>query len=146
MNTENQPEEPRAYITQHNATASPLLRLPAEIRNMIFAYALSHGDIKLKVIPRLPDTSMFLDYWEHRNWPDPVNISLLYACRQIYFEAALLPYELNTFVVSGTVSAFKDFLAHRTSAQIGALARVRREPNMHLGARSATEWVRRCWR
>ena len=110
--------------TQNNATASPLLRLPAEIRNIIFAYALSHGDIKLNVIPRIQDGPGRTGCWKHRNWPIPVNISLIYACRQIHFETALLPYKLNVFVVSGNTSAFQDFFTHRTSAQVGALARV----------------------
>jgi len=70
-------------------------------------------------------------------------INLLFVCRQIYAETALLPYELNVFVVSGNDSAFQDFFAHRTLAQVGALARVRRAPNTRLGARPTTEWLER---
>jgi len=110
---------------------------------MIFAYALSHGDIELKVIPRIQNGPGRTGCWKHRNWPIPVNISLIYACRQTHFETALLPYELNVFVVSGNDSAFQDFFAHRTLAQLGALARVRRAPNTRLGARPATEWLER---
>ncbi|KAI4613396.1 uncharacterized protein J4E87_009863 [Alternaria ethzedia] len=143
MDLKPQSEEARAHITQHNATASPLLRLPAEIRNMIFAYALNHGDIELKVIPRIINEPSRKGCWKHRNWAGPFNISLLYACRQIYFETALLPYELNIFVVSGNDSAFQDFFGHRTLEQVGALARVRRQPDTRLGARPATEWLER---
>ncbi|KAI4641893.1 uncharacterized protein J4E78_010323 [Alternaria triticimaculans] len=143
MDFEQEPDEARAQITQHNATASPLLRLPAEIRNIIFAYALSHGDIELKVIPRIINGPGRKGCWKHRNWANPFNISPLYACRQIYFETALLPYELNVFVVFGNDSAFQDFFAHRTLAQIGALAKVRRQPDTRLGARPATEWLER---
>ncbi|KAI4644823.1 uncharacterized protein J4E79_010958 [Alternaria viburni] len=141
MDLEQQPEEARAQITQHNATASPLLRLPAEIRNMIFAYALSHGDIKLNVIPRLVDSDRRRSCWKHRNWANPINISLLYACRQIQHETALLPYELNVFVICGNISGVRDFLELRTSAQIGAMARVRREMESTTGVRPATEWL-----
>jgi len=129
--------------TQHNATASRLLRLPAEIRNIIFAYALSHGDIKLNVIPRIQNGPGRKGCWKHRNWADPFNISLIYACRQIHFETALLPYELNIFAVSGNDSAFQSFFAHRTLAQVDALARVRRQPDTRLGARPASEWLER---
>ncbi|KAI4676687.1 uncharacterized protein J4E84_009522 [Alternaria hordeiaustralica] len=139
MNTEEQQEE----ATQHNATASPLLRLPAEIRNMIFAYALSHGDIELNVVPRIQNAPSRKGCWKHLNWPIPVNISLIYACQQIHFETALLPYELNVFVVAGSDRAFQDFFAHRTLAQVGALARVRWVPNTRLGVRPATEWLER---
>ncbi|KAI4673376.1 uncharacterized protein J4E88_008989 [Alternaria novae-zelandiae] len=89
-----------------------------QIRNMIFAYTLSHGDIELKVIPRIINGPSPKGCWKHRNWANPFDISLLYACRQIYFETALLPYELNVFVVFGNDSAFQDFFAHRTLAQL----------------------------
>ncbi|KAH4248891.1 hypothetical protein HBI05_025670 [Parastagonospora nodorum] len=35
--------EARAEITQRNALKSPLLRLPAEIRNLIYNYVLTKG-------------------------------------------------------------------------------------------------------
>jgi len=108
---------------------------------MIFAYALSHGDTKLHIIPSIQDEPGGTGCWKHRSWPDPVNVSLLYVCRQIHFETALLPYKLNVFVDSGNDSAFQDFFAHRTLAQVGALARVRRQPDTRLEARPATEWL-----
>ncbi|KAI4647678.1 hypothetical protein J4E93_004088 [Alternaria ventricosa] len=76
---------------------------------MIFAYALSHGDTKLHIIPSIQDGSGGTGCWKHRSWPDPVNVSLLYVCRQIHLETALFPYELNVFVVYGHYNAAKDF-------------------------------------
>ncbi|KAI4706352.1 hypothetical protein J4E89_009086 [Alternaria sp. Ai002NY15] len=143
MNTEEEQEEARAHITQRNATASPLLRLPAEIRNMIFAYALSHGDTKLHIIPSIQDGPGGTGCWKHRSWPDPVNVSLLYVCRQIHLETALLPYELNIFVVYGHYNAVKDFFERRTTAQIGAMARVERGPQVNMGVRTASDWLDR---
>ncbi|KAI4604738.1 hypothetical protein J4E83_010979 [Alternaria metachromatica] len=144
MNTEEEQEEARAHITQRNATASPLLRLPAEIRNMIFAYALSHGDTKLHIIPSIQDGPGGTGCWKHRSWPDPVNVSLLYVCRQIHLETALLPYELNIFVVYGHYNAVKDFFERRTTAQIGAMARVERGPQVNMGVRTASDWSAVC--
>ncbi|KAI4701714.1 hypothetical protein J4E81_003454 [Alternaria sp. BMP 2799] len=85
---------------------------------MIFAYALSHGDIELKVIPRIINGPSRKGCWKHRNWANPFNISLIYTCRQIHFETALLPYKLNVFVVFGNDDAFQDFFTHRTLAQL----------------------------
>ncbi|KAI4701716.1 hypothetical protein J4E81_003456 [Alternaria sp. BMP 2799] len=80
----------RTHISKRNATASPLLRLPAELRNTIFAYALDHDTIVLEhPVPRIRITDS-----RHKD-----AINLLYVCRQIYIETALLPYKLNRFVI-----------------------------------------------
>ncbi|KAI4707609.1 hypothetical protein J4E89_007714 [Alternaria sp. Ai002NY15] len=77
-----------AAISQRNHRKSPLLRLPAELRNKIYKYAfLSH--------PVRPTR-------EHREWPHWAyprsQLNLLETCRQIYFEANLFPFALNVFV------------------------------------------------
>ena len=121
--------------TDLNAQQSPLLRLPAEIRNRIYELVL--GGKRIHVRPRedgrptvckinLADKDMgdLVDAhqsdvannrkaptkgWiarheacvDHRGQDLPVEpfcLSLLQACKQIHHEAALLPYQLNTFV------------------------------------------------
>ncbi|OWY42215.1 asparagine synthetase [Alternaria alternata] len=73
-------------IAYRNATSSPLLRLPPEIRNMIFALVLTEeGTIYLFYIR---------NGWRYQN---DFQISLLRVCRQVYTETCLLPYKLNTF-------------------------------------------------
>ena len=87
--------------SQRDAT-SPLLRLPAELRNHIFALALAHGEIT----------------WDQGAWPKNV-ANLLFVCRQTYAETALLPYSLNSFVfLTISVQSIGNFLKRRTPAQI----------------------------
>ncbi|KAI4647679.1 hypothetical protein J4E93_004089 [Alternaria ventricosa] len=94
-------------ITYLNATTSPLLLLPAEIRNIIFALALDHQDIII-VRGRM-----------YNKVRSPVN--LLRVCRQIHAETALLPYELNFFAVSNWGELLLPFLQRRTQDQLGVM-------------------------
>jgi len=78
----------------HNSAQSPLLRLPAEIRNEIYAYILTE-----------PDATYHFDY---RPYPygecvshgssvkQPNRLALLRTCRQVFYEAAKLPFKFNT--------------------------------------------------
>jgi hypothetical protein len=50
-------------------------------------------------------------------------LGLLLACRQVYCEAALLPFGLNTFVF-GTRTSLVNFLASLTSTQATAVRKV----------------------
>ncbi|KAF2118572.1 hypothetical protein BDV96DRAFT_679105 [Lophiotrema nucula] len=76
---------------RHNATASPLLRLPAELRNKILEYALGGQDVymELEGVNRRGKERAFT---RQRNI-----ISLVYTSRQIYSETAFLPYSSNRF-------------------------------------------------
>jgi hypothetical protein len=71
--------------------ASPLLRLPAEIRNQIWRLVVGGKVIREQVTKRR----------RARVLPRPcdrINIfALLRVCRQIYAETALLPFTANTF-------------------------------------------------
>jgi hypothetical protein len=95
-----------------NATTSPLLLLPAEIRNKIFAFATSHGTIKLDYEPYAGI---------ERRQPEP----LLFACRQTYSEVAPLPYKLNAFLIgSDYLMDLDEFLRHRTPEQVALMREV----------------------
>jgi hypothetical protein len=61
------------------------LRLPAELRNRVYYYVL--GNKTYSALVTLPTFR-----------PNPN--SLLLACRQVYHEASVLPYILNTFTFS----------------------------------------------
>lgn len=65
--------------------ASPLLRLPRELRDMIWEKVLGHKTYVAVI---------------HRRWKTKdgkPNLSLLLSCRQIYWETALLPFQANIF-------------------------------------------------
>ncbi|KAF2025220.1 hypothetical protein EK21DRAFT_93412 [Setomelanomma holmii] len=89
-----------ATFTARNVRESRLIRLPTEIRDIIFSYALSGQNIRpifhIEDFDRitahhkllLPDTLRY---------PHQHRFSLLRACRQIYTETPILPYSLSTF-------------------------------------------------
>ena len=105
-----------------NTISSPLLRLPAEFRNAIFALALRHGTISLVLSPSTRDRGILQD--PHNIPPSPA--PLLFVCRQIHAEVALLPYRLNKFIVSGMyLSAMREFLKRRTREQLELMLDVR---------------------
>jgi hypothetical protein len=106
-----------------NSAQSPLLKLPAELRNKIFAYAMGNYDVyiepfnKTKLLKsrtlddgghecytayvdyRLVTTILphGEDYRPAAPGDDLPNFSLPRVCRQLYGETSLLPYTLNHF-------------------------------------------------
>jgi len=109
----------RRRSTTANAETSPLLRLPAEIRNMIFKYA------------SIPDWSSWIGcYFNERHFisrsaissrahPDEIQelaISLPRVCRQIYAETATLTYSENCFAFQSELAMHK-WLNKRLVAQ-----------------------------
>jgi hypothetical protein len=78
---------------QRNATQSPLLRLPAELRNKIFKLAVGGHTIHLYHTSTLFHTSVTDLKILYR---DRHCFALLSVCRQIYLETALLPFSANT--------------------------------------------------
>ncbi|KAH3968827.1 hypothetical protein HBI81_129500 [Parastagonospora nodorum] len=75
-------------ITERNSTESPLLRLPAEIRNIIFEYVVSGHTIRM------------ISEWGKSCWPIAKRrrFSLARVSRQTYNETALLTYTGNTLL------------------------------------------------
>ena len=102
---------------ERNATTSPLLRLPPEIRNRIFHFVLGGEHIHVfrdyqrqgTTNGRRPRSLDKRGYWclynttagigasDEDKWKHFYSIKLLLVCRQIYAEACLLPYALNIF-------------------------------------------------
>lgn len=70
-----------------NQDASPLLRLPAELRLKIFEHVFA-----VPVI-RVGDKSIVKPRWKYSK----TQLSLLGVCRQIYHEARTLTFSVNTF-------------------------------------------------
>ena len=106
-------------ISPGHTTASPLLRLPREIRNHIYSYLfVDKFAIRIDRIPhrlthsrllypdrwdrRQHDRSGALDFAQWASSPCPnynINLPLIKTCRQIYLEAAPLLYSTNTFLI-----------------------------------------------
>jgi hypothetical protein len=83
-----------------NASHSPLLRLPGEVRNKIWELAMGGNYIE---VPGDYDTNPKGNAISNPTWPEYVPLSLFHlpeVCRQIYSETAVLAYRLNIFVIS----------------------------------------------
>ncbi|KAF2707625.1 hypothetical protein K504DRAFT_332635, partial [Pleomassaria siparia CBS 279.74] len=86
----------------------PLLRLPPELRNKIYHYAI--GDHTIRILPgkrapgHIPNPSnkyILDDQFPARVQPDirnPLHLfELSKTCRTLYSECKILPFRLNTF-------------------------------------------------
>ena len=106
--------------TRLNATQSPLLRLPAEIRNAIYTFVFSDQIYEYK--PSGSDAVSIICRAEYSC------LDLLLASRQVHHETALLPYELATFVLEikelWKPSELHSFATKRSKAQLAALGLV----------------------
>lgn len=102
-------------IMTHNASGSPFLRLPPEIRVRIYNFVLGGQQIWIGRYPASIDYQRHLHHgprFYHFNTIDRegrgLDIRLLRVCRQVFTETALLPYALNNFSFE-THSVRKDF-------------------------------------
>ena len=96
----------------------PFLKLPAEIRNMIYHFLLANRIVKLGICYYREylyfaqrSNRLRTDALKNNPHPDvnhqaygtreyaPLSIALLATCSQIYDEAHLIPYSLNTFSI-----------------------------------------------
>ncbi|KAK5741473.1 hypothetical protein LTR17_003908 [Elasticomyces elasticus] len=143
-------------IYKKNATSSPLLRLPPELRNQIWCLVLGgnsihvctyggkmldhsicqnpgdeldtalvvtqhlrqdqktgcydgHGDQYEYVGYSRRHTGCSIYPWREHETSVPLSLAIIKSCRQIYQEAALLPYQLNRFACIG-LEDLADFL------------------------------------
>ena len=123
--------------TYLNATTSPLLLLPAEIRNMIFEYAMYHETINIHLKYNM-QTDIVTSEPRHSE-------PLLFVCRQIHLEVAILPYKLNVFFINsyGYIGLF-DFLQQRAPDQLDLMVKVMCQlgygRQVHVA--SAAEWIK----
>jgi hypothetical protein len=82
-------------MTQHseelNEHASPLLRLPGELRNHVYSYVFE-GSV-LHFVTRSPTRARFLDIKLQQS--APLEVSLSSVCRKLRRGAVLLPFNLS---------------------------------------------------
>jgi hypothetical protein len=134
---------PKQSSPTHTTQQSPLLRLPAELRNQIFTLVLHHPQIDLFVSPT---TAKGTTTTMRASQPTRTNcIGLLRTCRQTHAETSSLLYELNVFTIRAThATHLVAFLARRTAAQIDVMAEVQWKPALDVTgvyACSAVEWL-----
>ncbi|KAH7076561.1 hypothetical protein BKA63DRAFT_468319 [Paraphoma chrysanthemicola] len=84
-----------ARSTSSNAE-SPFLRLPGEIRNMIYEYHFTPGTFIIRR-SRGRERRNPIQNRLHPNSNRPLGIPLLLVYRQIHRETALLPYKFHSF-------------------------------------------------
>lgn len=101
------------------STASPLLSLPAELRNIIWSNVLGDHIFDIKCSVRIPWGLSVAN-----TTTSPHSLALLRTCRQIHAETRLLPFTINTFQFKSE-DAFKPWLAKFDSAQKAAIQHVR---------------------
>jgi len=106
----------------HNQVTSPLLRLPAELRNSIYAYALGGYDIWIQARPdyqylTFSTKSQGSDrpYYRTGAGRDLSISALSYTCRQIRYGSSHYVFALNTF--RGDVDTLTRFLLHRNTKE-----------------------------
>ncbi|KAI4613402.1 uncharacterized protein J4E87_009869 [Alternaria ethzedia] len=122
-------------ITELNATQSPLLRLPTEIRNQIYTYIFSDTIYNLDRMKWLDDETVTFSIYRAPPFSDYVgSVVLPFACRQLHHETSLLPYQLATFdfgkahVIHNDIfpehAAMTAFIKARTKAQVENLGKI----------------------
>ncbi|KAF1969014.1 hypothetical protein BU23DRAFT_601857 [Bimuria novae-zelandiae CBS 107.79] len=118
---------PHHKISNVNSKNSRLLRFPAEIRNNIFAHALTvPGQVHISwfenLIPTRNYDQPFRDEGSYRLydmenvWTDHAFL-LPRVCRQIYAETAVRMYEINRFNVDYNYKDTMKFVESRIAAQ-----------------------------
>lgn len=97
-------------IMHRNASTSPLLRLPPEIRLRIYKFVLGGRQfwIGQTLSKYTRERTEFLgsigpkhrsgELFHYDAWLGELDLRPLRICRQVFMESALLPYALNTFV------------------------------------------------
>ena len=92
-----------------NPPTSPLLRLPAELRNLIYSYIFSHQTFQPGSDPwgeRINDTNRA-----------PIVLALLRVNRQLHAETRFLPYQNFTFAFASSLG-LDEFVARRSQEQL----------------------------
>jgi hypothetical protein len=113
-------------ITENNHRSSSLLKLPGEIRNMIYEFVFAtdvdifYSDIHLKKIEQDPYAYQPLGEPGRRNVQ---SMGLLVTCRTIYQETGMLMLKKPTFKFDSRWS-FKVFHACLTNVQRGTIRHV----------------------
>jgi len=115
--------------TLRNQRESPLLRLPAELRNQIYVYVLGGHEIRTESRPHGYNMSSHppiqLSSHNKDDWNRPHHfLALTATSRQLRSETTWLPFKLNTFRAHHN-RGFKHFLWTLTFQQRDAIRTIR---------------------
>jgi hypothetical protein len=126
--------------TMHNPQDSPILHLPAELRNQIYAYVLTEArpiEVHRASAPSSMDPDCRLRFSLPATVPSRHFAALLpltQVCRQIRAETTALPYGLNIFALE--IEAINDFVAilpaHAHAVMKSLAVRTTRHRHPHL--------------
>ncbi|KAI8939958.1 hypothetical protein NX059_003684 [Plenodomus lindquistii] len=121
-----QDEEQVKSITLLNQETSPLLRIPGELRDLIYTYAFS-GSVLEKGVPTDPAHTIVQDEpllpkLEARL---PTILGVLGVCRQIYYEARFLLFRLVDLRILDLDSAEDDLYQRITATQWDLITTIR---------------------
>ncbi|KAF2118340.1 hypothetical protein BDV96DRAFT_643592 [Lophiotrema nucula] len=115
------------YVERYrkNAERSPLLHLPAEIRNIIFRIVLGGLYVGLHTghsTPYVHFQTLRIDEMPECSHLESNTLALLCICRQIYADTALLPFASNCFWIWDNTT-MKDWYEYNKvlRSQIGAV-------------------------
>ncbi|KAF2025835.1 hypothetical protein EK21DRAFT_116461 [Setomelanomma holmii] len=109
------PQGSPIQIMERNSAASPFFQLPPEIRNRIYTHVLGGYLASINKEPRDRNAKLKSNCYSQTGPLLPPGLrqpaqeiryatdalQLLFFCRQVYSEARLLPFTLNTFECSG---------------------------------------------
>lgn len=131
----------RRISTAFNKDNSPLLRLPGEIRNRIYEYAL-YQDWRMKQnAPSLWKNVPRIDKYYFQDLQRALQVAS--ACKQMHKEMALLYFKCGTFIVNGCPHAFIDqWLLHRSLPQQQAITRLVFPCTYELSYSAREGWMR----
>jgi hypothetical protein len=101
--------------SQRNQRESPLLRLPAELRNAIYVWAFSGQPMFVRAITYYGVSTRSLAMGTYHS------ISILLACRQMHVEAESLLYKYSCFNVCFIFESVSRFALKRTPVQLDAI-------------------------
>jgi hypothetical protein len=110
-----------------NQQQSPLLRLPAELRNKIYGHVL--GGFIISFLTARPRHHCLIRFKSSRKIAEFKPSNLLLVCRQINAEVQLLPSELNEFHYR-IPETFKQMLDLLSDKQVNAIEVLRMDTSM----------------
>ncbi|KAI8940011.1 hypothetical protein NX059_003733 [Plenodomus lindquistii] len=102
-----QTREQAHAITARNAVESPLLRLPAELRNKIYSYVYTEDHIRVQGYGPQIEWSVYAENCSTDiGYPLSDMLVTTTVCRQFHFETRLLPLRFNDIVTSTESSPY----------------------------------------
>ena len=119
--------------SRQNQLQSPLLRLPAELRNRVYNYALSDWNIRIfyQEYSMKPVKRMFAicrpTYSNTGSWipTNKASLGLPSVCRQLNMETKLLPFTLNNEFGLETTRCLEKFIERLGHERRSLIAKVR---------------------